>query len=1125
MSVAAGKRTLTGSHLLVAVVAAISALSLAYPAPAAGQGGGLRRTDRVARSGGESLDSLQRPVTLNAVAKPLREVLAEISEQADLGLVYGGDVVPVDREVDLHLSAVPAGQALRIALAGTGIVIETPNPRQVLLVKRRESEQAEGPAAQAGRIAGRITDAATGQGIPAVDVSLESTRLRTVTDDEGRFVLSGVSAGTYTLRVRRIGYASASRQVTVRPGETTVVDLALQSVPTPLDAIVATVTGRHRAREMGHSTSRINVDSLMREAPISTVTEALTGRVPGLQIFNTSGLLGGEVNIQIRSANSLRLNNAPTVIIDGIRYTSHNGDGSSRTLGPPLGAGFEPTSRLNDLNPNDIESIEVVRGPSASTLYGTDASNGVIVITTKSGRPGPARWNAYVRAGLTDIPQLRMPDYYWGWGSATANCTLRLQSLGTCTQDSVSVVRNPLNDPQLTVFGAKPRWQYGANVSGGTDVLSYYVSVDREQAVGPMRMPAAIAKQLEERLGKGGLSKSQLEPNAYNKLNLRTNLAAKAGGTATLRININYVESETRQVNLANPFNAGILEFSPEGEPYGTWFHPSRVFAQTSTETIERFTGSVRLEWQPTSWLRSHATVGLDMPGSHRYNLVRRDAWENYQGTVGEDRVRSKIVTAEVGATAGYRWQDLSFRTSIGSQYVHNLRNTVVVTGSNLRPGGSSIIDAATLQAEHYYHETVTLGTYVEQVIGLRDRLFVTGAVRADGASTFGSAYKAAIYPKAGVSWVVSEEPFMPRLPWLTDLRLRYAYGVSGQQPTPGMRHIALQQAARFVDGQDQPAIDLVRFGNPSLRPEKVKEHEAGVDITAFDGRVALEMSAFRRRTVDQINNITLPASFGFYWTNIGLVTGRGAEVRLDARVLESPLFAWDVTLSHSRQNNKIEDLGGIAPTYRTTGGSVEGFPIGARFMRPLLGYEDKNGNGLIELDELQMGDTAVFVGRSTPGVIRTLTTTLGFFQQKVRLSALVEHRGDFIQYNYIREGLRPFAREAVDPTAPLVKQAEMMATYAGPAPGQPGTDYTFNEPGDFTRLRELTLAFSVPPTLTRAFGMDRATVSLSGRNLALWTKYSGPDPESIRLNGPHGGRADTVPQSRYWVIRLDVGF
>src|SRR5690606_1989439 len=644
MAVAAGERTSTGPRVLGALFVTITVLSLMYPAAAAGQTSALRPRDTLVQAGPEPLHPLKRLVTLNGVGVPLREVLAAISAQAGLGLVCGSDVVPIDRRIDLHLSAIPAGQALRIALAGTDVEIETPNPRQVLLVKRRDSESAK-PVVQAGRVAGRITDAATGQGIQAVDVWLDGTRLRTLTEEDGRFMLTGVGAGTYTLRVRRIGYASASRQVTVTAGETTVVDLTLQSVPTPLDAIVATVTGRHRAREMGHSTSRINVDSLTREAPISSVTEALTGRVPGLQIFNTSGMLGGEVNIQIRSANSLRLNNAPTVIIDGIRYTSHNGDGSSRTLGPPLGAGFEPTSRLNDLNPNDIESIEVVRGPSASTLYGTDASNGVIVITTKSGRPGPARWNAYVRAGLTDIPQLRMPDYYWGWGSATANCTLRLQSLGTCTQDSVSVVRNPLNDPQLTVFGAKPRWQYGANVSGGTDVLSYYVSVDREQAVGPMRMPAAIAKQLEERLGKGGLSKSQLEPNAYNKLNLRTNLAAKAGGTATLRININYVESETRQVNLANPFNAGILEFSPEGEPYayynpnlrtnvaataggtatlrintnlvvsetrqvnlanpfnagilhfspvgepyGTWFHPSRVFARTSTETIERFT-------------------------------------------------------------------------------------------------------------------------------------------------------------------------------------------------------------------------------------------------------------------------------------------------------------------------------------------------------------------------------------------------------------------------------------------------------------------------------------------------------------------------------------------------------
>jgi TonB-linked SusC/RagA family outer membrane protein len=1068
-----------------------------------------------------AVSPLQRPVTLSAANIRLGDALAAISQQADLALVYGNDLVPVNQQVSVRFAGTPAATALREVLAGANVDFTLAGGQQVVLTRRAQPATAARRANTTGTIAGRLTDAESGAAVPAADVWLDGTRWRTISTPQGRFVLTGVAPGTYTLRVRRIGYAAASQSVTVAADQSVTADFALRSVPTQLDEIVATVTGDQRIRELGHSVGRINADSIIREAPISNVSDLLKARVPGLQVFQTSGAVGGEINMRVRAPTSAELSTEPIVIVDGVRYTS----GIVGTTNPIPSTPFniEHTSRLNDLNPNDIESIEVVKGPSAATLYGTDAVNGVIVITTKAGRPGPARWRAYVRAGLKEMPKYDYAGSYWGWGHSNpnTNCTLANVARGSCMQDSVTVIPNPLNNEELTIFGAKPTWQYGTNVSGGTEDLRYYFSADFEEATGPMRMPAALVDELKEQSG-GKPLKSQLEPNALSKVNLAANLTANLGKTATIRFNTGYTKNEVRQLSVGNPYNLVYSQASPSQDGYIGSTSPLQSFSKSTTEFTDRFYGRVTTEWRPLEWLSTRALVGVDLPGTQRYSLGMRDAWTNYKGEVAEERVRAVTTTGDLGATASFRRNQWSSRTSVGTQYVRDYKNRLVNIGSDLRPGGSAIIDAATLRVYQIYYETVTLGSYVEQMFGLNDRLFLTGAVRADGSSSFGNDYKAAYYPKAGLSWVASEEPFMPEIPGLDNLRVRYAFGASGQQPRPDMRRFNFKAGQSLLDNINSNKIIVDGIPSPDLRPERVREHEVGLDASALDSRVRLDLTWNYRQVFDQIRKVPMPAGMGSRWINVGYSTGHGLEALLSARVIESDLASWDVTVTHATNETKLIDRGSAPELFSLYGGLVEGYPIGARFRLPIASYEDVNGDGILQPEEVIMGDTPVYMGEGSPRTSQTLSTTLGFFNQKVRLSALFDRRSDFTVFNYIRmrQDLGGYSRAAVDPTTPWAQQAEIHAMMKGVSTG-----YFYIDQGDYTRLGEASIAVTLPDSWTRQLRLSNASLSLAGRNLGLWTKYSSADPESGRFAGNMGTYAENIPQSRDWVLRVDLGF
>jgi len=407
-------------------------------------------------------------------------------------------------------------------------------------------------------------------------------------------------------------------------------------------------------------------------------------------------------------------------------------------------------------------------------------------------------------------------------------------------------------------------------------------------------------------------------------------------------------------------------------------------------------------------------------------------------------------------------------------------------------------------------------------MLGLNDRLFLTGAVRLDGASTFGRDFDEAFYPKVGASWLVSEEPFLPRLPGLDQLRLRYAYGASGKQPDPVWARPGLAPGRAWLNGGVVNEVFLTGLGNPELGPERVREHEFGFDVGALGNRMSLEATWFRRRTTGLIASEPGPVGTYLLFRNLGLVTQRGFEAQIRARVLDGRAVSWDLALQHSDYTTRVDDIGNASPRRVDFGGFVEGYPVGGRFVRPVVGFEDVNGDGIIDFSEIQTGDSAVYIGESIPPRSQTLTMVLGFFEGRLRLSGLLERKTGFTQVNVLQCLLT--CRAVVDRNTPFEQQVKAVR-FGDVIP----------EKADFTRLREVTAALDLPVALTRAMHLRSATLSVSARNLALWSDFSGPDPEtgdpnlnSVLWNvagGGGGGGQVGIPHSRTFSVRLDVGF
>jgi len=588
-----------------------------------------------------------------------------------------------------------------------------------------------------GRIVGSVRDASTLQPLRGAQAFIPGSAFGGLTNTNGAFLLLNVPAGNYLLRVEMLGYASLERSVTVAAGGSASVELLMNASALQLDELVVTATGVRRKVEIGNALATISAAAEVAERPISDISELLQGRATGVQVVGSGGSVGMGSKIRIRGANSASLSNEPLIYVDGVRVDNDANSISFET-------GGQSPSRLNDISPEDIESIEIIKGPSAATLYGSIAANGVIRITTKRGRAGKASWNAFAEGGqVTDIGDY--PANFRGADAAGNFCPLFDAADGLCTQSSVQSYQ-PLNDPAVSPFRSGRQGRVGLSVAGGTDAITYFLS------------------------GNFADDQGVLPVNNSKRATFRGNFGAQVTNDLNFRLSTGYVSSDL-DLPLNDNYALGLMGqglngFSTSSINNG-WgeFTPEELFTIETKQSIRRFTSGLAAEWRPTSKLNLRASGGLDLTSrwdNQFFPTGKAPAFLNFdKGARFSNRFETFNYTVDLGGTFQTALAEgIDSRTSVGFQYLQNLTQGTLATGLQLVSGSSSIAGAAVTQSNEQTLEQRTAGVFVEEQLDFGGRLFLTAAVRADKGSAFGAALAAVLYPKISASWLISQEDF-----------------------------------------------------------------------------------------------------------------------------------------------------------------------------------------------------------------------------------------------------------------------------------------------------------------------------------------------------------------------------
>jgi TonB-dependent starch-binding outer membrane protein SusC len=966
-------------------------------------------------------------------------------------------------------------------------------------------------AQEGGTITGRVVDAATQAPISGAQVRVQGTARGATTGGEGRFEISGVPAGAATLQASTLGYATALRPVTVTAGQTVDVTFALSTQVLQLDAMVVTGTaGRQEVRAQGATVAAIPMGDVMEVAPVSTVSEVLQGRVPGVSLTQGSGVTGTAQQIRIRGASSISLSNEPLIYVDGIRV-------DSRQITVASGA---VTSALNDINPEDIESIEIVKGPAAATLYGADASAGVIQIITKKGRP-TGDFTHRVSAEYGRLQAAFDPP----------------ANFAACRAQDVNVAGSLCEGLAVgTIVSDNPLERYGLPNDGEVRSLSWA----GRGGGGGYGIYASAG--LDEEAG--------LFPNSdYRRLTGRLNYTLTPSSRLTFGFNFPVTRTDADfpvTAGSSRGWTVGALAGSPltVGTTTDGWNAsnrtPTAIGAIENSYTSLWLTPDVSLEYRPRPGFTNRVNAGIDVTRTRSHEFFPRNdlGWYSAQENRGQitetrrslDRLTFKYLGVLDVPIAGDWFSTLS----AGTEILAEQEDRTYASGIGLTTNAArSVTAAAQISGGQQSFEDRRVGIFGQWEPNFREQLYFQFGLRGDRFAAFGADAGWFLSPSARVSYVVSDAPYWS-LPasGISSLRVRAAYGTTGRAPTAGAA-LRTYSAAPFVTGANTVGAGVIPLnpGNDALRAERGSEFETGVDAGLLDGRVSLEVTYYNKVTRDLLLRVPQAPSLGFVedpFDNIGEVLNRGLEVAATAKVLQRENVEWEVRAAANTLHNEVTDLGGVAPfaSVRFNVNRVaEGQQVGAYYTQRILRVDEAAGRVIV-------GDSAEFVGNLLPTFEGNAASTLTL-GGSLRLYTHLEWKRDFSLYNataMYRERNNAIAENWVRRNEVL--SADERLRRFGPFFTEDGTSVAatsvleeYIEPADFVRLNEVSLSYRLPSRVR--FGASSASLSLAGRNLAVWSDYSGFNPDVQNEFDAIAGRADfyTLPPARRWVLSLDLEF
>lgn len=970
-------------------------------------------------------------------------------------------------------------------------------------------------AAQTGTVRGVVTDAATQAPIEAADVFVVgATNVRTVSNARGEFLLVGVPAGTVTIRAERLGYIAAQQTVTVQPGQTAVVTLALESSAISLQELVVVGYGTQQRRELSTSVTRVQAGEITN-VPVASVEAALQGRAPGVQVTQNAGNPGNGITIRVRGAASLSAGNDPLWVIDGVPMLS---DDFSQ-----VGVGGQDLRAVSSLTPDEIESIDILKDAAAAAIYGSRGSNGVIIVTTKRGRAGAGgpniNFNMY--AGVQELARkldlLNAAEYIEYLNEAATNDGY----------DPIIVPRDQF-DPDLHDFyydpGVDTDWQdlifrrapvmnMQLSASGGSDRLRYYISGTYFDLQGIAR-------------GSG-----------YDRGSARLNVDFDVNDRVSLQTSVGLTRELHQRVENDNTINGVVTNvianqpFVPAYRPDGSYTTPDDQLEYTNALAIAEYNsndtrvlraiGSVSATIRLTDQLRLNSRVGLDVLD------LRELVWDSpkvigtYAASAGGVSTMA-TTNANRYVIENFLTWDRAFGSAqlslTGGQSVeYNNSEDMYMQGEGFAtdafryPGSAGVITSYDASSES--HNLVSF--FSRANLSIADRYFFTASLRTDGSSRFGPNNRYGVFPAGSFAWALTDEAFMAGLRDKVEIKLRASYGLTGNQGiSDNFAYMARFTRANYAGA---PGIAQTSMANPNLKWESTSELDIGADFSFFRGRATLTADYYIKQTRDLLVRRPITATSGqtSFWDNIGGIENRGFEFALQTVNLaptEPDGLRWSTAFNISTNKNKVTKLYNGEPFNAglySINRIEEGQPLSAFYALKFLGvdpetgdaiYEDLNNDGRITAADRQI------VGSPHPDFWGGLTNELSF--KGLDLRAVLEFSYGAEVFNAMRVfaddggyyydnkfgNVRNRWRKPGDVTN------EPRASYLGRS-GAREVSSRFIEDGSYIRLQEVTIGYRLPASVTGLLRLRNARIYLTGHNLKLWTDYSGYDPD-VNSNG-----------------------
>jgi len=965
--------------------------------------------------------------------------------------------------------------------------------------------------AQSASLSGRITDSESGDPLPTANVIVLEQNISAASDVDGMYEVEGLNAGSATIRISFVGYRTQEQSFTLSSGGNT---LNVELVPDylGLDEVVVTgiasATSKQRAEV---SVARVDAGQLQEQNSYQDLSQLLTGKLTGVSVQPASGNVAGGIRFMMRANTGLNGSGQPVIYIDGVRVDN------SQVTGTGTAVGGQGISMLANINPDDIESIDVLKGPAGAALYGTSGSNGVVLITTKRGRLS-------------------------GGGVVPFNVTYK--GTGGVNQQFKEYTPNMAGTPETanSFFRNGQIQQHTISASGGSSFVRYFASYDNRYEEGAIRN------------------------NQQDRQSFRANFEAFPMDKVTIKAGAGYTLNEINRPQNDNNILGYLGNSLLAGSPF-VFTDSTAIESLTNLSKVSRFLGSTEVEYQPIPNLRLRASVGLDA------TEMRIDATLpsnlSYSGTTNGERNiynrRNEQYTYDVNAAYDYNiTPSITANSVIGFQAFNLIRRTSNITKQNFSSELITNVGAGAdfLAGNETFLHAREMGIFGQQEFGIQNTFFVTVGLRRDFASTVGTGAPAIWYPKASFAVLLDQLVDLPRM--IDFMKVRAAYGETGQ--LPGTLDSSPLRWQAEPSGYGAGAVTSF-IGNADIEPERIREIELGIE-TSLMNRIGLEVTGYFQKAENSIIDFQNVPSTGLIVTdvpfNVGSSEGKGVEVALTLTPYRTRRSAVDLGIMYSWQTNEVKDLGGAQPIFDGfdinvikegmardafyTWSSRASFNDDGSYAGPELTTTDADGDG--EPDRM-------FIGLPYPEHNGSFSLNVRLFDN-LTINALADWVLGLSVYNNTSLFQKIFGANrlrnigqvqlgnataedydftAEEIAADNIKELEVgSADYRAAAEVVAGTEHVLNglsldgnyiEDADYMKLREVSIRYDLSDLIAGGKYVRSLALSLNARNLWMLTNYSGADPEVNFAGARSASRAQdflTLPQPRTIYTTLTIG-